>query len=67
MWFASAREGYTGVNMFTAQSADGEWQNWKYCGDRLMREIRIGEVHIHGNDLYFHSDRDGEKVILIFG
>ncbi len=61
MWFASAREGYTGVNMFTAQFENDTWQNWKYCGDRLMKEIQIGEVHIHGNDLYFHSDRDGGK------
>lgn len=61
MWFASTREGYTGVNMFTAQFANEKWQNWKYSGDRLMKEIRIGEVHIHGNDLYFHSDRSGGK------
>jgi hypothetical protein len=58
MWFASAREGYTGVNMFTAKWINGKWSNWTYCGDRLMKEIKIGEVHIHGNDLYFHSDRE---------
>ncbi|MFO7810124.1 MAG: hypothetical protein R6V47_01960 [Candidatus Delongbacteria bacterium] len=58
MWFASAREGYTGVNMFTAELTDGKWRNWKYCGDRLMNELQIGEVHITGNDLYFHSDRE---------
>lgn len=59
MWFASAREGYTGVNMFTATLVDSKWVNWTYCGDRLMKEIKIGEVHIHGDDLYFHSDRPG--------
>jgi len=59
MWFASAREGYTGVNMFTATFVDGKWVNWTYCGDRLMKEIKIGEVHIYGDDLYFHSDRPG--------
>lgn len=59
MWFASAREGYTGVNMFVAEMIDGEWTNWNYCGDRLMKEIQIGEVHIHGDDLYFHSGRSG--------
>jgi hypothetical protein len=59
MWFASAREGYTGVNMFTATLLNGKWVNWTYCGDRLMKEIKIGEVHLHGNDLYFHSDRVG--------
>ncbi len=59
MWFASAREGYTGVNMFTATLINGKWVNWTYCGDRLMKEIQIGEVHLHGNSLYFHSDRPG--------
>ncbi|MBN1765461.1 MAG: PD40 domain-containing protein [Sedimentisphaerales bacterium] len=61
MWFASAREGYTGVNMFTAEYINNRWRNWKYAGDRLMKEIQIGEVHIHGNDLYFHSGRPGGK------
>jgi ribosomal protein L24E len=61
MWFASAREGYTGVNMFTARLRDGAWRDWTYCGDRLMKEIGIGEVHVHGNDLFFHSGRPGGK------
>jgi len=61
MWFASAREGFTGVNMFTARWTDGKWGNWQYAGDRLMKELQIGEVHIHGNDLVFHSDRPGGK------
>jgi len=59
MWFATAREGFTGVNIFTAEWIDGAWTNWRYAGDRLMKEIRIGEVHLHGDDLYFHSDRAG--------
>jgi len=59
MWFASAREGYTGVNMFTAQMTNASWADWQYCGDRLMSEIQIGEVHIHGDELYFHSNRAG--------
>lgn len=59
MWFCSAREGYTGVNMFTAERINGVWKNWRYAGDRLMKEIKIGEVHLHGDDLYFHSDRAG--------
>jgi hypothetical protein len=61
MWFASARDGYAGVNIFTAEWIKGKWANWKYAGDRLMKEIRIGEVHIHNDDLYFHSDRSGGK------
>lgn len=59
LWFASAREGYEGVNMFTAeQGADG-WGSWRYVGDRLMHEIGIGEVHLYGDTLYFHADRVG--------
>ncbi len=61
MWFCSAREGYEGVNMFTAEMVDGEWVNPRYVGDRLMKEIQIGEVHLHGDQLYFHSDRPGGK------
>ena len=26
-----------------------------------MKEVQIGEVHIHGDDLYFHSAREGGK------
>lgn len=59
MWFASAREGFTGVNMFTARWDGTEWTDYKYSGDRLMKELKCGEVHIHGNELYFHSDRAG--------
>jgi hypothetical protein len=61
MWFASAREGYTGVNLFTAEWVEEAWGRWQYAGDRLMKEIQIGEVHLHGDDLYFHSDRAGGK------
>ncbi|OGB62346.1 MAG: hypothetical protein A2Y94_11365 [Caldithrix sp. RBG_13_44_9] len=59
IWFASAREGFTAVNMFTAEWVNNKWMNWKYSGDRLMKEIQIGEVHIHGDSLYFHSARTG--------
>lgn len=61
MWFASARVGYTGVNMFTARYSNGRWTRWRYAGDRLNKQYRIGEVHAmrDGNTLYFHSDRPG--------
>jgi hypothetical protein len=63
MWFASAREGYTGVQYFTAHFKDGKWTNWQYAGDKLMKEYRMGEMHItaDGNTLYFHSDRSDRK------
>jgi hypothetical protein len=59
MWFASAREGYVGANIFTAHWRNGVWADWEYSGDRLMKEIQIGEVHLQGDELYFHSDRAG--------
>jgi len=59
MWFASAREGYTGVNIFTAQWNGAAWAGWAYAGDRLMKEIQVGELHLHGDVLYFHSAREG--------
>ncbi|MBN1390386.1 MAG: PD40 domain-containing protein [Candidatus Thermoplasmatota archaeon] len=60
MWFASAREGYTGLHWFTADRVDGEWENWQYAGDRLI-ELEVGELHFVGDDLYFHSGREGGK------
>jgi hypothetical protein len=32
MWFASAREGYEGLNWFIASLVDNEWQGWTYAG-----------------------------------
>jgi hypothetical protein len=61
MWFASAREGYTGVNNFIAEKVDGTWKNWTYAGDRIMKELRVGETHLHGDELYYHSDLEGGK------
>lgn len=58
MYFASAREGYTGLHLFTAELIDDEWTNWKYGGDRL-KELEVGELHIVGDNLYFHSGRSG--------
>lgn len=59
IWFASAREGYTGVNLFTADREGDHWNNWRYAGDRLCRDIKAGEMHILGDTMYFHSDREG--------
>ncbi len=57
MWFASVREGITGMSMFTAEWLDGRWQNWQPVSSRLRDEIQIGEAHLYGDDLYFHSYR----------
>lgn len=63
MWFASAREGYTGVNLFTAEFVKGKWTNWQYVGDKLMKNYQVGEMHVtsDGQELYFNSARDGGK------
>jgi len=61
LWFASAREGYTDVNLFTARWSDGEWTDWSYAGDRLNEQLLVGEMHItaDGQRMYFHSERTG--------
>jgi Tol biopolymer transport system component len=63
MWFASAREGYTGVNLFTAEFKGGKWTDWQYAGDKLNKDYQVGEMHItaDGNEIYFHSARAGGK------
>lgn len=61
MWFCSAREGYTGVNLFTADYTRGTWASWQYAGEILNRQYRVGEMHItaDGREMYFHSAREG--------
>lgn len=61
MWFASAREGYTGVNLFTANLENGKWVDWEYAGDLVNEQYEVGEMHItaDGQHLYFHSERAG--------
>jgi hypothetical protein len=63
MWFCSAREGYTGINWFTAELADGKWAHWRYAGNRFGADYQVGELHItaDGSELYFHSPRPGGK------
>ena len=63
MWFASAREGFTGLNLFTAEFKDGKWTNWQYTGDKINKEYQVGEMHITADwsQLYFHSARESGK------
>lgn len=61
MWFASAREGFDGMHIFTAELIDDRWQNWQPVSSQLMDDFQLGEVHLHGNDLYFHSYLPGGK------
>jgi hypothetical protein len=59
MWFCTAREGYTGLHWFTADFADGGWQNWQLAD--FDSDFQVGELHISadGSELYFHSLRPG--------
>ena len=61
MWFCSAREGYTGLHWFTAESQDGKWQNWKNAD--FNPEYQVGELHFSrdGRELYFGSEKPGGK------
>jgi hypothetical protein len=62
LWFCSAREGnYRGVDFWHAKFIDGRWTDWENAGEKLNLEYEIGEMHItaDGQDLYFHSDRNG--------
>lgn len=63
MWFASAREGFENINLFTAEFKDGKWTNWQYAGDKLNKQYQVGEMHItaDGTQMYFHSARSGGK------
>jgi hypothetical protein len=63
MWFCSAREGYVGINLFTAKKKNSEWSDISYAGDKLMKDYQVGEMHItaDGDEMYFHSSRAGGK------
>ncbi len=61
IWFGSAREGYTGVNIFTASNVNGTWSDWHYAGDLLNVDYEMGELHRVGDTIYFHSPRSGGK------
>lgn len=59
MLFATAREGYTGLHWFSADYQDGQWTNWQNADFDPAYEV--GELHIHGDELYYHSARAGGK------
>jgi len=61
-WFCSAREGYTGMGLFTAKFVDGNWTAWQPAPPEL-KEYEAGEMHISadGGTMYFHSARAGGK------
>jgi hypothetical protein len=59
LWFCSAREGYSGVQWFSAQYLQGRWSDWQKI--YFDTDYEVGELHIHGDELYYHSSRPGGK------
>ena len=57
MLFASAREGYTGLHWFSADYENNKWSNWQLSD--FEPDFEVGELHIHGDELYYHSSRSG--------
>jgi len=57
MLFCSAREGYTGLHWFRATWTDGAWKDWRLHA--FDPSLEVGELHIHGDELYYHSGRAG--------
>jgi hypothetical protein len=64
MWFASAREGYTGVHWFTATFRNGQWCDWENAD--FPDSLQVGELHFFKNEteVYFHSNRTGGQGAL---
>ena len=59
MWFCSARAGnYRGVDIYTAQFADGAWTDIANAGSLLNQVYQIGEPTLSpdGNTLYYGSN-----------
>jgi len=61
MWFCSVREGFEGINWFTASNNSGKWRGWQLAA--FNPDYKVGELHItsQGDVLYFASDRLGGK------
>ena len=57
MLFVSAREGYTGLHWFSAAYENDKWSRWQLADFDPAYEV--GELHIHGDELYYHSSRSG--------
>ena len=53
------------MHWFTAELIDGKWTNWENADFDPAYEV--GELHIHEDDLYFHSPRSekGEYDIWV--
>ncbi|HII72288.1 TPA: hypothetical protein HA265_06040 [Candidatus Woesearchaeota archaeon] len=65
IWFCAAREGHTGLHWVKAsrkKTSDGGWGAWAdWEVSDFPAEYQVGELHIHGDELYFHSAHEGGK------
>lgn len=60
MWFCTVRKGnYRPIDIFTAKKTNGIWGGWQNVGRLLNVDYLVGELHLHGNELYYHSEREG--------
>jgi hypothetical protein len=59
LWFCSAREGYMDLHWFKAGLVDDRWGDWQLAD--FDATYHVGELHIHGEELYFHSTREGGR------
>jgi len=57
MLFATSREGYTGIHWFSAEFINGRWSDWQESD--FDPDFQVGELHIHENELYYHSYKAG--------
>jgi hypothetical protein len=59
IWFCSAREGYTGLGIFTVQYQQNTYTNWQ----RAAEVFQVGELHFSadGEELYFQADLPGGR------
>ncbi|MBN1682146.1 PD40 domain-containing protein [Candidatus Bathyarchaeota archaeon] len=64
LWFASAREAnYKGLDVWIADIIDDKYTNIRNAGEKLNKDIGIGEFHVNsvGDEIFFHSELEGSK------
>jgi hypothetical protein len=59
MLFVSAREGYVQLKWFKAFYENDKWTNRQVIN--FDTTYQVGELHIHNDELYYHSYRAGGK------
>ncbi|MBU0624938.1 hypothetical protein KKF05_01200 [Patescibacteria group bacterium] len=57
MLFCSAREGYEGLQWFSAKYQNDSWTKWQPAN--FDPAFDVGELHIYNDELYYHSARPG--------